>query len=352
MGVSARPTPGERRYLPAVPPPLSIGTVAIGRNEGQRLKACLESLRAAETPFVYVDSGSTDGSGDIAGALGIELIALDSSSAFTAARARNAGAARLFELFPALDAIQFIDGDCSLQPGWISAAAAALAADDRVAVVWGRRRERFPEASIYNRLCDLDWDEPIGESAWFGGDALIRRSAFQGVDGYDATVIAGEEPELAARLRKHGWRILRIDHEATLHDANLTRFCQWWKRMVRGGHAMAEVAHRHDGWGGFSRRQMLKAVGWAIVPIPLAGMLTAIWGWWGLLPLASYFVLWLKVLAAELRRGRSLRHSALRSTFLLLGKWPETLGVARYWLGRFTGRRSRIIEYKGPGARP
>ena len=39
-----------------------IGCVVIGRNEGQRLVRCLESLLGRVAHIVYVDSGSTDGS--------------------------------------------------------------------------------------------------------------------------------------------------------------------------------------------------------------------------------------------------------------------------------------------------
>jgi hypothetical protein len=48
----------------------------------------------------------------------------------------------------------------------------------------GRRRERFPEASVYNRLCDLEWDTSIGEARSCGGDFLARAGAFRdaGVD--------------------------------------------------------------------------------------------------------------------------------------------------------------------------
>ena len=40
-----------------------------------------------------------------------------------------------------------------------------------------------------------------------GGDALMRASAFQQVSGFDASIIAGEEPELCVRLRQKGWKI-------------------------------------------------------------------------------------------------------------------------------------------------
>ena len=40
--------------------PGAVGLVAIGRNEGERLRACLASARGAAQRLVYVDSGSTD----------------------------------------------------------------------------------------------------------------------------------------------------------------------------------------------------------------------------------------------------------------------------------------------------
>jgi len=39
-----------------------IGVVVIGRNEGERLKRCLQSVRGRAACVVYVDSGSTDDS--------------------------------------------------------------------------------------------------------------------------------------------------------------------------------------------------------------------------------------------------------------------------------------------------
>lgn len=44
----------------------SLGVVVIGRNEGERLKRCLASLLGNVDQIVYVDSGSTDGSVQLA----------------------------------------------------------------------------------------------------------------------------------------------------------------------------------------------------------------------------------------------------------------------------------------------
>ena len=46
-------------------------------------------------------------------------------------------------------------------PGWIDTAVAYLEAHDDVAIVCGRRRERYPNQSIYNWLCDVEWNSGV-----------------------------------------------------------------------------------------------------------------------------------------------------------------------------------------------
>jgi GT2 family glycosyltransferase len=200
-----------------------LGIVAIGRNEGERLVRCLESLlRSACVPIVYADSGSTDGSAARARALGVVVVELDPLLPFSAARGRNEGFARLLADHPELELVQFIDADCELREGWLEHASAHLAEHPAVAVVCGRRRERHPERSPYNQLADLEWNTPIGAALACGGDALIRVGPLREVGGYRDDMVAGEEPELCSRLRAAGHGIARIDHEMTLHDAATT----------------------------------------------------------------------------------------------------------------------------------
>ena len=171
-----------------------IAVVAIGRNEGARLAACLDSIPGDVAALVYVDSGSTDESVATARAAGARVVELDPTRPFTAARARNEGAAALAAAGIAPDYLQFVDGDCTLVPGWLETAAHFLDATPQAAVVCGRRRERFPEASVYNRLCDREWDTPLGKTRACGGDALMRRAAFAAAGGFRGDLIAGEEP--------------------------------------------------------------------------------------------------------------------------------------------------------------
>jgi glycosyltransferase involved in cell wall biosynthesis len=222
-----------------------LGIVVIGRNEGARLLACLKSALAQTQRVVYVDSGSTDGSVTAAQSLGAQIVDLDLAAPFTAARARNAGLDYLLKYYPEVGYVQFVDGDCELALAWCHYAIEFLQAHSKAAAVCGRRRERFPQGSIFNLLCDLEWDTPIGEAISCGGDVLMRTVALQQVEGYNPALIAGEEPELCFRLRQQGWQIFRADAEMTLHDAQITSIGQWWKRAVRGGHAYAEVFWMH-----------------------------------------------------------------------------------------------------------
>ncbi|WP_422418611.1 glycosyltransferase family 2 protein [Pseudomonas sp. GZD-222] len=321
-----------------------IGVVVIGRNEGQRLERCLASLEGSADKVVYVDSGSVDGSVQMARQRGVEVLALDMTRPFTAARARNEGFARLQRLLPTMRHVQFVDGDCEVAAGWLPKAQAFLYAHPAVAVVCGRRRERFPQRSVYNLLCDLEWDTPVGEAKACGGDALMRADAFAAVSGYRASLIAGEEPELCVRLRAAGWKIWRLAEEMTLHDAAMTRFGQWWQRSLRAGYAFAEGAYLHGAaperhWLRESRRAWLWGLG---LPLAIA-LACALLGSWGVLLLLIYP---LQAVRLARRGGRSVRENWLQAVFLVLGKFPEMLGQVRFLLNRFGAGKTVLIEYK------
>lgn len=323
-----------------------IGVVIIGRNEGDRLRHCLQSVIANDRPVVYVDSGSTDGSPDLATRMGADVVSLDMTIQFTAARARNAGVSRLRETCPHLIVVQFVDGDCEVNQSWIDTAVVHLNNHPNLVAVCGRRRERFPRQSVYNRLCDLEWDTPVGRAEACGGDAMFRADALTRVGGFRDSMIAGEEPELCLRLRQAGGAIERIDHEMTLHDAAMTRFGQWWKRAVRAGHAYAEGAFlsRHD-QRGLWRRESRSTWVWSLVPLLLVAMSWYWLGWWSLGWLLLYPLLWVRIWW-QARKRMKLGDAALYATFCVIAKFAHLQGMLRFHSTRFLGRRSQLIEYK------
>lgn len=324
----------------------STAIIVIGRNEGERLEVCLKSARRCTAQVVYVDSGSTDGSVALARDLSVEVVELDPSQPFSAARARNSGFERALELNPGLDFVQFVDGDCELDPAWMDFASEAIQSP-KVAVVCGRRRERYPEASVYNLLCDMEWSTPVGETSSCGGDAFMRVDAFSEVGGFDPAVVAGEEPDLCIRLQEQGWRILRIEAEMTLHDANMDRFSQWWTRMLRAGHAYAEGISRH-GTRRHARyaRPLRSAVLWGGI-VPVLAVIALPWTFGVLLGLGlGWALLGARIYRSNTKREFSSRERVIYSASTVLANVPLFLGAMLFLGRRLLRKPAGLIEYK------
>jgi len=329
----------------------SVAAVVIGRNEGERLKHCLASLLDQAVRTVYVDSGSTDGSVAHARALGIEVVELDTTAPFTAARGRNAGFAALTAKGPLPDYVQFVDGDCAVAPGWIAAAAAHLDAAPDLGIVTGWRSEIHRDRSIYNAMCDVEWHRPAGEIETCGGDMMVRSDAFVELNGLRPHLIAGEDEEFCLRMRQSGRRIERLPLEMTYHDAGMTRFSQWWRRSVRTGHGFAQIGtlYPHH-WRAERRRVWIYGL---ILPVlAMAGILLALAGRnpallvLPLMALGAYALSWLRTCLHLIRADHSRRESALHALFLTLSKFPNLIGMKTYYWRRWRSREMRLIEYK------
>lgn len=327
-----------------------LGIVAIGRNEGPRLERCLRSLPVG-VPRVYVDSGSTDGSVAFARSLGVHVVELDMAIPFTAARARNAGFERLLATSPDLRFALFVDGDCEIVADWLGAAIDVLHTRADVGAVCGFRRERHPEQSVWNTVCDVEWRHSgPGEVREFGGDALIRASVLRSVGGYDPNVIAGEDPELSLRVRRAGWKIVRLPATSTWHDAAMTSPRQWWTRAKRCGHAFAQVNWMHGGLpDGAYASELRRAWLWGLALPGASIALAPITLGTSMLALTAAFPLQAARIAAQTRRrGFSARESALWGASCALSKFPESLGILKFHFDRWRGRSPTLIEYKGP----
>jgi len=326
-----------------------LSVVVIGRNEGARLRRCLDSVRAmryyGQMELIYVDSGSSDGSVALAESLGAKTIALTPLRP-TAALGRNAGWRTATG-----DIVFFLDGDTVVDKDF--AAAAMCEFDDAaVACVWGHRREMFPRETSYNRVLDLDWMYAPGPAAFCGGDALFRRIALVAVDGFDESLIAGEEPEMCRRMIAAGHRILHVDLAMTKHDLAMTSFGQYWARATRAGHAYAEVSRRFADsgdpfWSAEARRNRLQV--FALSVMVIAGVVASALlrsGW----PAAAVLVV-LDVLV--LRTAWKARWKSTNVwTLLLYGvhshlqQVPICAGQMRYAWNNRRGRRMGIVEYK------
>jgi GT2 family glycosyltransferase len=324
-------------------PASTIGAVVIGRNEGQRLINCLASMQDEAARLVYVDSGSTDGSVDAARAAGAEVVLLDTSEPFTAARARNAGFAALMARPAPPDYVQFVDGDCTLEPGWLTHAAKALDETPDIAILTGWRAEIHPDASVYNAMCDFEWHRPAGDIDACGGDMMVRRVVFQALGGFNPRVIAAEDDEFCVRVRKAGHRVHRLPIPMTHHDANMTRLAQWWRRAIRSGHGFAQVGDLHPEHFVAERRRV-----WLYgAVLPFLGLIGAVLSWPLLaLVLAVYGLSYLRTVQGLQKAGLPGVTARRHAVLLSLSKFPNLVGAMRYWKRKRRGWDMEIIEYK------
>ena len=321
-------------------PAFRTGVVAIGRDEGERLKRCLRSLQNVRGPVTYVDSASTDGSAEEARALGAQVVPLDVTQPFTAARARAAGVAAMERDCRAPEFLFFVDGDCEVEEGFVESAENFLDRHSDVATVCGRRRERFPHATRYNALIDREWNTPVGEALACGGDAVYRYSAYREAGGFDPAMLAGEEPELCARLKGLGWRIFRMDVPMTVHDAAMTEWSQWWGRAVRSGMGYLQAwlqTRRHAGRPLYGK-ELLRSVLWAGV-LPLVALVLSV----VLSPLA--LLIWPLVTAAQYAR-LARRSGGFAAWLSIAGKYAELTGIIRYAVRAIAGRSGSTVHYK------
>jgi glycosyltransferase involved in cell wall biosynthesis len=318
-----------------------IAVVVIGRNEAKKLGRCLSSVAGQGAQVIFVDSGSEDGSAALALSMGVEVVVLDRSTPFTVARARNAGLAQAIQLDRAVEYVQFVDADSELTPTWLARAADALTAHQDVAVVFGRVRERDPGLSVYARLYEIDFDLHFGQSNVCGGMGMMRVRALQDAGGFNTDMRGFEDFELSSRVRRAGWRVVRLNAEMALHETGMVTARHWWRRQIRTGYVRgqevvlpATLAERS------SARENLSIWFWALAVPSLSVALASITRGASLLLLIAYVVLFARIYRRH-RSSLTAADSALYAATCVLGKFPQVLGLARFHLERLIRRTRR-----------
>ncbi|MDZ4799403.1 MAG: glycosyltransferase [Bryobacteraceae bacterium] len=330
-------------------PLLSI--VIIGRNEGTRLERCLQSVFRIDdvggpVEVLYVDSNSTDGSPDRARAMGVGVFEVKPTHP-TAAFGRNAGWRGATGMF-----VLFLDGDTILEADFPRKALRAIQTDSKIAVVFGTRREMNPNDTVYNRILDLDWISRPGLADYCGGDALMRRSVLEAVNGYDEGLIAGEEPEMCRRMREVGWKILHIDALMTLHDLAMTGWSQYWRRATRTGYAYAQVSARFRNtndpfWEHERKHNRQRGAFWCLMPPAAVALSVILWSVWPAIAALGLLVL------LSLRSAWNFRWKSNDWLTLILYGFhshiqhiPILIGQRQYDRDVRNGVRRGLIEYK------
>jgi glycosyltransferase involved in cell wall biosynthesis len=229
---------------------VSIGIKAL--NEAEHIANAIESALAAVAPFggevILADSGSTDGTIDIARRYPIRIVQLaDLSERCCGAGAQLAFQAARGEYFYNLD------GDMIIEPGYIATCLAYLEANPDVAGVAGRVREMNVANAEFQiraaKLAERDDYQP-GLVDRLDGGGLYRSAAIRDV-GYfaDRNLHAFEEFDLAARLRSRGWKLARIDEPAVQHFGYTMEGYRLLLRRIASGYTSGTGEVLRAAWG-------------------------------------------------------------------------------------------------------
>lgn len=240
------------------------------RNE-QSIETCLRSAFAIpQVDRVLVVDHGADACAELAASLGAEVIVDAANPGFGAGQNRGvgmtgapyvlllnpdavmvpeavAGAIDLLEGDPEIAAIQGVvrsrsDGTVErsqgLELGPIHLLGRAMSARRLGAYRIGRALGRR-----INLLADHVAREPstVVEVEYLAATALlVRRSAFDDVDGFDSGYfLYGEDIDLCRRLRRRGWRLVALPGRWAVHENGASsasspeRELQWWRGTMR-----------------------------------------------------------------------------------------------------------------------
>src|SRR5439155_24744444 len=138
-------------------------------------------------------------------------------------------------------------------------------------------------------------------------------------------MLASEDQEPEARLCNAGWKIRRLDADATLHDSHITSLRQWWRRCVRRGVGYAQMwsRHRHRHEAVAIARIMLWMV---IVPIVVIAISLYV-GPLALLLLLLYPLRVLRLAIQQNHKGANLADATAWAVHCIAAAFPYLCGM-------------------------
>ena len=204
-----------------------ISVIVVGKNEGVRLSACLESvntaLRSLHHEVLYVDSRSGDDSISRALSAGARVFRLEETDT-TPGLGRRVGAA-----LAKGEWLLFLDGDMRLCPGYMQKA--LLTADSFSADgITGIRTDEFVKnGAIVAKKENVFGCEAVRTCPAFGGAILLSKRMLDAVGSWSADTVSCEEAELHARLLFYNAKILEIPEPFIIHTDTVREERSPWR---------------------------------------------------------------------------------------------------------------------------
>ena len=240
-----------------------ISVVIPVKNGGADLARCLDAISRQEAndavEILVVDSGSTDGSADLARARGARVHEIPSTE-FGHGRTRNLGASLAtgeFLVFTSQDAF-------AVDEHWLSRLVEPLARDE-VAGSYGRQLphddatppERYFLDFLYgpeSRVQRLEGDvEPSFEQTLFSNvSSAMRRSTWQEFPFAD-DLIMSEDQEWSRRVLRAGYELAYVA-DAAVHHSHTYSIADAFRRFFDSG-VSADRSYAADGGGSGALRR-------------------------------------------------------------------------------------------------
>jgi glycosyltransferase involved in cell wall biosynthesis len=200
-----------------------ISVVIIGRNEEQHIERSIRSVikgteQIKNREIVYVDSASEDNTIQIAEQFPVKIVQLKPEWPLSPSAGRYIG-----YLNTSGDFIFFVDGDTVIYKSWLNTGIEFLEKNKNAAGIAGMVHELFVDRDdnilgfMKNRYHQKNH---ISEVKLFGGISLFRRSVLDLVGPFNPFIVADEERELGLRIRKAGYKLVRISHPMAITYAD------------------------------------------------------------------------------------------------------------------------------------